>query len=212
LAGGAAARGPSPGAIRYIVQAGVVVGRTDDEVAAKLRTYRAHSSVDGILAHGGYVIDPAAYPPQTPVAEILRREGKQDVPLARTLEPGTTAGQLLANVRSGREGRYFVAGTPSVVADEIEHWLDEDGIDGINLRQYHSFGTARDFGELVVPELRRRGRLREGYEAGETLRERIFGAGHKGLPQDHYGRRYRGGRNLDGGGAASVPSARVPAT
>lgn len=189
--------GRGPGAVRYIVQAGVVVGRTDDEVAKKLQTYRAHSSVDGILAHGGYAIDPAAYPPQTPVAEILRREGKQDLPLARSLAPDTTAGELLASVRNGREGRYFVAGTPGVVADEIERWLDEDGIDGINLRQYHSFDTARDFGELVVPELRRRGRLREGYTAGETLRERIFGHGHARLPQDHYGARYRGGRHLD---------------
>ena len=190
-------QGRGADAIRYIVQAGVVVGRSEDDVAAKLKSYREHSSVDGILAHGGFAIDPGAYPRETPVADILRLEGKEDAPLARTLAPGTTAGELLDNVRSGREGRYFVAGTPKVVADEIERWLDEDGIDGINLRQYHSFDTARDFGELVVPELRRRGRLREGYTEGETLRERIFGPGRDRLPSDHFGARYRGGRNLD---------------
>lgn len=192
----AAGNGRAAGALRYLVQAGVVVGRSDDEVARKLHAYRSHSSVDGILAHGGYAIDPTAYPRHTPVAEILRLEGKENVPLARTLAPGTTAGELLDNVRRGREGRYFVAGTPSVVADEIERWLDEDGIDGINLRQYHSFDTARDFGELVVPELRRRGRLREGYVPGETLRERIFGPGRARLPSTHFGARYRGGRFL----------------
>ena len=198
----ALAHGRGNNAIRYIVQAGVVVGRTDDEVAQKLQEYRAHASVDGILAHGGYAIDPAAYPRETLVADILRREGKENLPLARSLAPGTTAGELLDNVRRGREGRYFVAGTVSVVADEIERWLDEDGIDGINLRQYHSFDTARDFGELVVPELRRRGRLRDGYTAGETLRERIFGPGAAGLPAEHFGSRYRGGRHLD---ASPVP-------
>ena len=51
--------------------------------------------------------------------------------------------------------------------------LDEDGIDGINLRQYLSFETARDFIELVVPELRRRGRFaiairRHGRSRGRT--------------------------------------------
>ena len=72
-----------------------------------------------------------------------------------------TVGQALDSLRGGATDRFFVAGTPTVVADEIERWLDEDGIDGINLRQYHSFDTARDFAELVVPELRRRGRLPE---------------------------------------------------
>ena len=62
---------------------------------------------------------------------------------------------------ASRDDRFFVVGTPTVVADEIENWLDEDGLDGINLRQYHSFDTARDFAELVVPELRKRGRLPE---------------------------------------------------
>lgn len=84
-----------------------------------------------------------------------------------------------------------MAGTPTVVADEIEKWLDVDGIDGINLRQYLSFETARDFIELVIPELRRRGRFRERYNEGETLRERLFGAGQARLPADHFGARYR---------------------
>jgi hypothetical protein len=89
-------------------------------------------------------------------------------------------------------------GTPKVVADEIEKWLDEDGLDGINLRQYHSFDTARDFAELVVPELRRRGRMpAEGSVVGAgTLRERLFGAGNARLPERHVGTRYRGGANL----------------
>ncbi|GHD44042.1 LLM class flavin-dependent oxidoreductase [Mycetocola manganoxydans] len=182
--------------IRFIVQAGVVTGRTDAEVERKLASYREHSSVDGILAHGGFAIDPTAYPRETLVSDILEREGKTGVPFARSLPPGKTAGDLVDDARNGREGRYFVAGTPGVVADEIERWLDEDGVDGINLRQYHSFGTTRDFVELVVPELRKRGRLREGYEPGETLRERLFGGGAH-LPAEHIGARYRGGANLD---------------
>jgi hypothetical protein len=101
-------------------------------------------------------------------------------------------------VVGSRQDRFLVVGTPKVVADEIEKWLDEDGLDGINLRQYHSFDTARDFAELVVPELRRRGRMpAEGEIAGTgTLRERLFGAGNARLPERHVGARYRGGANL----------------
>ncbi len=53
---------------------------------------------------------------------------------------------------------FQASGSPAGLefADAIETWLDEDGIDGINLRQYMSFETVRDFIELVVPELRRR--------------------------------------------------------
>ena len=176
--------------VKTIVQAGIVVGRTEEEAQRKWDEYRAHTSVDGILAHGGCVIDPAAYPPQTLVHDILAAEGKADAPLAATLAPGTTAGQFIAQLKAQREGRYFVAGTPKVVADEIEHWLDE-GVDGINLRQYHSFDTARDFGELVVPELRRRGRWRDNVP-GETLRERLLGAGPR-LGENHVGASYRAG-------------------
>jgi long-chain alkane monooxygenase len=69
--------------------------------------------------------------------------------------------------------------------------MDEDGIDGINLLQYLSFDTVRDFVDLVVPELRRRGRFRTSYNDGETLRERLFGAGRARLPGTHFGARYR---------------------
>jgi len=100
-----------------------------------------------------------------------------------------------------------VAGTPKVVADAIETWLDEGGIDGINLRQFLTPGTAEDFIELVVPELRRRGRYREGYADGETLRERLFGAGHARLLPDHPGTRYRDPAQLRAADAATV---RVP--
>lgn len=190
-------QGRGPDAVKCIVQAGVIVGRTEQEAQRKWDQYRSLTSVDGILAHGGFAIDPTAYPAATPVHEILAREGKLDLPLASSIPPGTTAGELMEQLRTGRNERYFVVGTPKVVCDEIERWLDEDGIDGINLRQYHSFDTARDFGELVMPELRRRGRVREGYVAGETLRERVFGPGRARLPQTHPGARYRQGAGLE---------------
>lgn len=191
--------------MRFVVQAGVVVGRTEEDAADRWRTYRERTSLDGILAHASLPVDLTAHPPGTTVAEALDHAGvpASDVPF---LSPSRTVGETLDGLRRGREGRFFVAGTPTVVADEIERWLDDDGVDGINLRQYHSFDTARDFAELVVPELRRRGRLQEDGGPGTTLRERLFGRGPR-LPDSHVARRYRGGANLD----VPLPPLRLPA-
>jgi FMN-dependent oxidoreductase (nitrilotriacetate monooxygenase family) len=183
--------------VRFVIQAGVVVGRTEEEAADKLRLYRERTSVEGMLAHAGVPWDIPSYPKDTLMSQVAEAEGAVGHPFFRGFAEGTTVGEALVKIRDGRSERFFVAGTPKVVADEIERWLDEDGIDGINLRQYHSYDTVRDFVELVVPELRRRGRIRDGYVPGETLRERLFGAGRSRLPETHTAARYRGGRNLD---------------
>src|SRR5471030_864744 len=176
--------------IKFIAMAGVVVGRTEEEAADKWRLYKEHASLDGILAHSSLPVDLTAFPRDITVAEALRRADVSPdkvpfLPLERTV------GQALDFISGSRDDRFFVAGTPKVVADEIERWLDEDGLDGINLRQYHSFDTARDFAELVVPELRKRGRLPEEGSHPGTLRERLFGAGNSRLPDRHIATRYR---------------------
>jgi FMN-dependent oxidoreductase (nitrilotriacetate monooxygenase family) len=189
--------GRSRDAIRFIAQAGVVVGRTDDEVSRRLELYRRNTSVDGILAHSGFPLDLPALPRDAVIADVVTDAQRRDPRLASAIAARSTVGELIDDVAGSRHDRFFVAGTPSVVADEIETWLDETGLDGINLRQYHSYDTLRDFTELVVPELRKRGRMRDEYAPGETLRERVFGAGHARLPEEHVGARYRGGRNLE---------------
>ena len=179
--------------IKFVVQAGIVVGRTEEEAQDKWRQYRENTSIDGILAHASLPIDLPSFDSAITVGEAIAKSGI-DASAVPFLSRDKTVGQTLAELKGGREGRFFVAGTPSVVADEIERWLDEDGVDGINLRQYHSFDTARDFAELVVPELRKRGRIAEPTE-DSTLRNRLFGRGPR-LPENHISTRYRGGRNL----------------
>jgi FMN-dependent oxidoreductase (nitrilotriacetate monooxygenase family) len=177
--------------IKFISGAGIITGKTDAQVAKKLEGYRRLISVEGRLAHSQSGIDFTKYPRTERLADIIARQdpGFDQIPQRFKLEQ--TIGDVLDQLGSINYGRYFVAGTPSVVADAIEKWLDEDDLDGINLVQYHSFETARDFIELVVPELRRRGRFREAYNDGETLRERFFGPGRSRLPDYHFGARYR---------------------
>lgn len=181
--------------VKFIAMAGVIVGRTEEEAADKWKLYQQHTSLDGILAHYSLPVDLTAFPRDITVREaLLRAEVLPDavpfLPLDRTV------GQALDFISGSRDDRFLAVGTPTQVADAIERWLDEDGLDGINLRQYHSFDTARDFAELVVPELRKRGRLPEAGAKPTTLRERLFGAGDR-LPDRHIAARYRGGANLD---------------
>jgi hypothetical protein len=94
-------------------------------------------------------------------------------------------------------------GTATEVADAIEGWVRETDLDGFNLRQFLTPGTAEDFVQYVVPELQRRGLYRTRYEES-TLRERLFGAGNSRLFPEHRGARYRGGAHLDSDGVDGV--------
>ena len=203
--------GRKPGDIKIFPGATIVTGRNDVEVADKEALYRRVRFENSRLHPSRLGVDLARFKPQETVAAIIARqeEGWERLQQAvgRLSQAETTIADLIerqkngAIGRVGRDGRereaFRAIGTPKVVADQIEKWLDEDGIDGINLRQDASFDTVRDFVELIVPELRRRGRYREAYAPGETLRERVSGAGAR-LPDYHFGARYRDPKNLDG--------------
>ncbi len=183
--------GRDPSGIKFIVMAGIVTARTGEAATRKLDGYRRLYSVEGALVHAQAEIDLRACPPDETIGAALARTGRGFGNMGRRFRPDQTVASALAQIGRFDEDRFFVCGTPVEVADAIETWLDEDGIDGINLRQYLSFETLTDFVELVVPELRRRGRFRLSYSDGETLRERFFGTGRSRLPDDHPAASYR---------------------
>jgi FMN-dependent oxidoreductase (nitrilotriacetate monooxygenase family) len=80
----------------------------------------------------------------------------------------------LAN--AGPRGHVLSIGTPSQVADEMEHWFKDGAADGFNVMPAWNPGSLEDFVDLVIPELQRRCLFRTEYEA-TTLRENL------GLPR-----------------------------
>jgi N-acetyl-S-(2-succino)cysteine monooxygenase len=80
----------------------------------------------------------------------------------------------LAN--AGPRGHALSIGTASQVADEMEHWFKDGAADGFNVMPAWLPGSLKDFVDLVIPELQRRGLFRTEYEA-MTLRENL------GLPR-----------------------------
>ena len=73
----------------------------------------------------------------------------------------------LAN--AGPRGHALSIGTPKQVADEMEHWFKDGAADGFNVMPAWPPGSLKDFVDLVIPELQRRGLFRTEYE-GTTLR------------------------------------------
>lgn len=187
--------------VRAYASAVIIVGRDRDDAERKAEEFRARSAPEGYLAHhGGGGIDLAAHPRDALVSDVLAQEaraGRDNAQSGRRFyTPGMTVGEALREVARFDRNPLYVAGSPVQVADAIERWVAETGLDGFNLRQFLTPGTAEDFVEYVVPELQRRGLYRTRYEE-TTLRERLFGAGRARLPDTHPAARFRGGANLD---------------
>lgn len=188
----ARAEGRGDADIKFFPGTNIIVGRDADEVAGKVRDYQRLRSVDGYLAHHRSRIDWTAYDRGERVAAIAERGDPGSEGLLGQHPPDRTAGEILDDL--GALSRPFsVAGTPDVVADRLEEWVDHAGVDGFNVIQHLTPGTARDVIEVVIPELRRRGRYRDSYDdgSGMTLRERLFGAGQARLKPTHPGARFR---------------------
>jgi long-chain alkane monooxygenase len=186
--------------IKAYAMAVVIVGKTHEDAERKAAEYRAFTRAEGYLAHaGGGGIDLAAYPRQAKIADILAAEnlpgrGSNDDVRGR-YAADMTVGEALKSVSRFDRPPFFAIGTAEEVSDTIERWVNETDLDGFNLTQFLTPGTAEDFVELVVPELQRRGLYRTHYEEG-TLRERLFGQGNARVFPEHPAARYRGGRNL----------------
>lgn len=88
-------------------------------------------------------------------------------------------------------GRYItLVGSPEQVADELESWIAETGLDGFNLTRIVTPESYEDFIDLVIPELQRRGSYKTAYEDG-SLRKKLFPEGTDRLPERHAGAAHR---------------------
>ena len=211
----AVAEGRDPYSIKIFALLTPVVGRTDEEAAAKFAEYRSYASSEGALAlYGGWTgIDLSTVDPHAPLEyaenDSLRSVGE----MFRRSDPNKvwTAAEVADFLCIGGIGPVLV-GSAQRVADEMERWMDEADIDGFNIAYALTPGTFVDFADLVVPELRKRGRRPSTEEVaaeaeGLTLRERM--GGQAKLPADHPGAAYRGafGKHAAGTSATQVDDA-----
>lgn len=109
--------------------------------------------------------------------------------------PGTskwTKQTIAEHVSLGGNGPLLV-GTPAEVADGLETWVNEAGVDGFNFAYTLFPSSFKDIITLLLPELRRRKLFWEDYAVpGGTYRENLYGVrGQSGPLHEHVASRYR---------------------
>jgi alkanesulfonate monooxygenase len=191
----ARALGRDPDTLIICTALTVIAAPTDAEAEAKLADYRRHVSAEGSIALlSGYLgIDFASTDLDEPLhaREINAIQSCVD---DFTHSDRSRVWTLRDAVdRLGVAGyKPLLTGSPQTVADGLEGWMEESGIDGFNVEYIVSPGDFAAVVDLVVPELQRRGVYKTNYAEG-TLREKLFGPGHRLLPPSHPGARYRRG-------------------
>ena len=181
-------RGRNPDELRFFPGIVPVVGETEAVAQEKYETYAENMDYEATLAllAGFTDIDFSELDPDQKVEHIETDAIQGAVNAFTQNDPDRdwTVGEVAEFAGLGSTSPVIV-GSPEQVADELQYWYEEVGVDGFNVKEVVRPGTLRDFVDMVVPELRERGLVREEYE-GETLRENLFEEeGRTRLADDH---------------------------
>jgi len=189
----AVAAGRNPDDIKVFMGLNVIVGPTEEAARAKHAEYLNYASAEAGLAHfaASTGIDFADYDLDEPIQHV---KGNAIQSATKILKNNDWTRQKLLD-QHALGGRYItLIGSPGQVADELESWIAETGLDGFNLTRIVTPESYENFIDLVIPELQRRGSYKTAYEHG-TLREKLFEGGAR-LPERHAGASYRTQTNL----------------
>lgn len=166
-----------------------IVGKTESEALQKLEEYRQYISHEGASAlFGGWTgIDLSGYDEDQVIEYIENDSIRSALESFTNIDPDKqwTVGEIKDFVGIGGMSGY-TAGSPKQIADHLEEWIDETGVDGFNIAYAIIPGTFKDFVELVVPILQERGLVKHDYQ-GTSLRDNLFDQGDF-LPAHHPGK------------------------
>lgn len=175
-----------------------IPGRTDAEAQSKLEDYKRYISLDGAMAlFGGWTgVDFSRYDLDAPIRYVESDAIQSMVEGFTVADPDRvwTVREVAEFVGIGGIGPILTGG-PQTIADELEGWVEDTGIDGFNLAYALCPESFVDFVDLVVPELQERGVFKRDYAPG-TMREKLYGPGKNRLSEDHPGRRFTFGASI----------------
>jgi len=182
----AAGFGRDPSQLLFFNLFTVIVAPTEAEAKRKHAEYRQYVSYDGALAlvSGWTGIDFGQYQRDQRL-EYIENDAVQSATESLTVSDPSkiwTVEEVANWVGIGGLGP-LVVGSTEQVADALEEWVEETDVDGFNLAYAVTHESFRDFVDLVVPELQKRGRYKQKYRPG-TLREKLFNNGPR-LPDQH---------------------------
>ena len=174
--------------VKIVLGVSVVPAATSAEARDKHAEYVRYASPEAGLAHfaSSSGIDLSRYGLDEPIAF---GESNAIQSSARAIQQlGGTRRKLLEHFQLG--GRYpAIVGDASQVADELQSWVEQTGIDGFNLTRTVVPESFEDFVDVVVPELQNRGVHKTAYAEG-SLRNKLFAQGDR-LPERHFAHQFR---------------------
>jgi FMN-dependent oxidoreductase (nitrilotriacetate monooxygenase family) len=175
--------GRDPDLVRVLPLVYTVVGRTEEEAAEEERML-LDDLVDPmaalVLLSEVSNLDFSSFGLDDPVPDEFLASGSGIQGFVQGVrdhlgDRELTLRDLAAHRATLRQSPRFV-GTPTQVADQMEEWFRSESCDGFVIAATHLPGMFEDVAEQLVPELQRRGLVRDRYE-GATLRENL------GLPR-----------------------------
>lgn len=186
------ATGRDPASVPIIAEHTVITGPTAAEAEHKRADYTRYASEEGALAmmSAWIGVDLSRYSLDDPFEHVESNAIQSAVEAMSTADPGRvwTIREIAAWCGVGGLSPVTV-GDPEQVVDALEDWVAETGIDGFNLSYATMDASFRDFVDLVVPVLQRRGLHPARYTPG-TFRDKLFNAGPR-LPGTHPAAVYR---------------------
>lgn len=190
----AADEGRDPADIKLLAGVTIITAPTSEE-AHRLRAEFEQLQTDELAAHyysGNTGVNLLEYDFDRPLKEQLPDDGMagqmgvSNIERFYTRPDGSapTVREILDDLKGKGTRGFAITGDPVEVADELERMLDVTDLDGFMLEAVFNKASMRDFVDLVMPELRARGRL-DPQPEGDTFRERLLGRGPYVVPEHH---------------------------
>ncbi|BAU38481.1 monooxygenase [Acetobacter pasteurianus NBRC 101655] len=166
----------------------IITAPTREAAWKKYEDYKQYISLEGALTllSGWTGVDFSQYELDEPIRHVRNDAINSAIDSLTILNPDKiwTVGELARHAAIGGMG-VTIVGSPTEIADQMEAWMEETGIDGFNLAYAVAPETFEDIVDLIIPELQRRGRYKTAYQPG-TLRNKLFGCGDR-LDNAHIG-------------------------
>lgn len=184
--------GRSPNDIKIYALVSIVTDDTDEKAQKKFEEYQSYGSYDGALTllSGWSGVNFSQYQATDHVEYIKTNAIQSLLDAYVNADPSKvwTVDEIARWNSLGGNGPVFV-GSATTVADKLQEWIEDTGIDGFNLAYILAHQSFQDTVNWIVPELQRRGVYQKEYSSG-TLREKLFNKGDY-LPDNHRGILYR---------------------
>ncbi|RDW57187.1 hypothetical protein BP6252_13835 [Coleophoma cylindrospora] len=194
----AAAYGRDPNHVKVFPQITPILGRTMEEAQAKYEKYKACVDYKGGMAKlSSYLnIDLSSYPLDEEFVVEPNAKGAQGIhammATVKSYESEKITPRVLAQKMAFCGFAPMPVGTPEMVADVMEDWVNNGDIDGFNVAYVSNPESYEDLVELLVPVLQERGLMWKDYAVpGGTYRENMLRTpGQAFAPKGHASREF----------------------